>query len=441
MLLGAAAAGCARGAPPGFSGGASGATPGATSWTFPLVDPLADGRLITPVYLDGRGPFLFAIDPDAERTVVDRSILYRTPYIVRSGLRVTDENDVSHPRSYVEVTSVRIGDLTISLATVELGDDHAFDGDGRQIRGIIGRDVIADSLVFGFDRERAIAWLSTQEAFQPPAGAVQLAFHKGMRDTGNVVVRKLVTAQVGGKQVDLHVDLGAVSNQLRTDHWRDAQLRIVPNHEILVDEAGTRREVTSAGIADQVTAGVLAKRDVMFVPYDDKRWPFGQLEGTLGLEFFRDASVAADWHHQRFYVTPRSPSAIATATRLARWGRAVPACPTIGCATITVTLPADLPPSEVIGIASDKATSPDGWARATVIRDPAAEDIGLEVVLAATSRAGTPLPPIAVSLPATTDELIVPIEPRYGLATLQVIDVSPFPRPCVGGCVVASDAR
>ena len=215
-LSGSLVAGCARGAPPGFSPG--------SRWTFPLVDPLADGRLVTPVYLDGRGPYLFAIDPDAAFSFVDRDALPPAfPYRYRA--RELDEHDTSHPVADAEVRSLRVGDLTISLRDVGVSLDHTFDSGGRRIHGILGRDVIADSLVFGFDRERGIAWLSTQEAFHPPDGAAVLAYHKGTPYTSGAVVRRLVTATIDGHPYDLHLDLGETPNQLRGPHFAEAGCR------------------------------------------------------------------------------------------------------------------------------------------------------------------------------------------------------------------------
>src|SRR5882762_2878196 len=102
--------GCAMGAPPGFS-------PGDT-WTLPLVDPLADGKLITPVYVEGRGPYLFAIDPDAPMSMVDGSVIADGEFRAHLGPRVTNEHDVTHPTFYAQLTNIAIGDLRISLDTV-----------------------------------------------------------------------------------------------------------------------------------------------------------------------------------------------------------------------------------------------------------------------------------------------------------------------------------
>ena len=52
-------------------------------------------------------------------------------------------------RSYADVLGLELGTLTLERLTGEVVADHVYDSDGRTIDGLIGRDVIADSL--GFD--------------------------------------------------------------------------------------------------------------------------------------------------------------------------------------------------------------------------------------------------------------------------------------------------
>ena len=423
--LGLSVLGCAQGAPPGFSHG--------SQWTFPLVDPLADGRLVTPIYLDGRGPFLVAIDPDAAITTVDREALPPAfPYRYRT--RLTDEHDTTHPLADVEVRQMRVGDLTISLRDIGVSLDHTFDTEGRRIYGILGRDVIEDSLVFGFDRDRGIAWLSTQEAFRAPQDASVIAYQKGTPYTGGVVIRRLVTAQVDGTSYDLHLDLGERPNQLRPQHWMEAKLAPTSVHATLIDEVGTHREVKVGGIASSVVAAGVSRDHQTFVAYDDRRWAYGQLEGTLGLDFFAPYAVAADWHHQRYYLTPRAPDPQATALRLGRWGAQLP-CASTGCVSIDIAGAAERPTSE-LGMADARPAPAQDQALARITRDPATRGMGLEVALSATSPTGQPFPPLYVHLPANVDTVTARLEPRYAAAQIAVTDISPFPRACTGGCIV-----
>ena len=245
LLLGLGLASCAIGAPPGFSPG--------TSWTTPLVDPLADGRLVTPVYVNGEGPFLFAIDPDATITTADMSIAAIAQIPAHSGERLTDEHDTTHPIWYAQLPNLKIGTLDVSLMRVALVENHQFDADGRRIWGVLGRDVIADSLVFTLDRDRGVARLTTQETFTPPANAQILPYKKLVSRTGSSSTRYLVAADIDGEHADLHLDLGELPSQLAPRHWDAAKLQSLDWNMTLIDEVGTHREVSTDGTAARVT--------------------------------------------------------------------------------------------------------------------------------------------------------------------------------------------
>jgi hypothetical protein len=95
-----------------------------------------------------------------------------------------------------------------------------------------------------------IAWLTTHGAFTPPAGAQVLTYAKGTTRTG--AVHELVSAN-------------------------------------------------GEGVADRVDVGGVSRTSVALAPYDDRRWiRAGELEGTLGLDFFRPYTVVADWDAERF---------------------------------------------------------------------------------------------------------------------------------------------
>lgn len=410
-LLCLVVSGCAIGAPPGFSNG--------TSWSFPLVDPLDDGRLVTPVYVDGRGPYLFALDPDAAMSMVDRTIAGAAGVPLKPGPRVDDWNDVSHPTFYAEIPNIRIGDLEVSLRPVAVTDDHTFDADGRVIDGIIGRDIIADSVVFAFDRERGIASLTTEDAFVAPAGAQVLSYFKGNPEVVPwAVIHKLVTVNIDGHTYDMHLDLSHSSNQLRERHWSEAGLNTKPMPAEVIDSTGTRHDAGMVGVAPHVAAGPISHDEVSFIPFLDRRWWWGQgeLEGTLGLDFFRAFSIAADWQHERLYVTPRVTGDAVRVLRFARWGRITQGCPHAGCVAVS------------IGHAVPTFTA---------VRDPEASGRDLEIVIGAALPSGQQLPHVRIELPRGAGRVSAPIDARYATATLTVLDVSPFPRACrdIGGCI------
>ncbi|HEY1557622.1 MAG TPA: hypothetical protein VGF94_22475 [Kofleriaceae bacterium] len=408
------ATGCAIGAPPGFSSG--------TQWTFPLVDPLAGGRLVVPVMVHGKGPFLFAIDRDAASTIVDPEIAAAAEARATGELRVDDYDDHTHPAFYAEITDVEIGNLTISLLPVQvLPRPGHFDEDGRHISGVIGRKLVADSLVFGFDRDRGIAWLETQQAFVPPPAATVLALD-GISSSGVKVAWRPVVkdAKIGAAAVDLHPDFSRVASELALDKWHAAGLAPTDAALKIIDSSGIVRDVTQLGVAPAVTVATASRDHVGFVPYDDRRlWQY-KLDGVLGLDFFRPFKVAADWHHEKIYLTPREDLAATRATRLARWGELFAPCPDPGCATF-----------ELVTVAEGEGPG------MRVHRDRGF--LGpLEVILRATAKSGEPLPNLELNFPADASAFDTQLPQRYLGATFEIVDASPFPRACpyVGGCAM-----
>jgi aspartyl protease len=418
-------AGCSIGAPPAF--------PSGDSWTVPLVGPLENGALVAPVMVDGHGPYLFAVDPDALVSAVDDEVVHDLQPWRGQGPRRIDETYTTRPRFYAELLRVKIGSLAIDRITAMVFSAGTYDIDGRHISGVIGRDVLAESLVFGFDRDQGLATLSTVQAFAPPAGAIAIRYEQSRggtstqlraiqtREFGPGLVgwtpRRLATAQIGGQRFTMHLDLGSEVSQLDESKWARAGLVPAAVHLHLTDEAGLARDVTHAGIATSVRVGSATGTELTFAPYIDERFPFQRIDGALGLDFFRRYSVFAKWDNHTYYLRPRGDFAATTTARLGRWGAALPACPHPGCVT-----------AEVI--------AGDAGPVLHVVRDPQAAHRPLEVSLALDGERATTVP-LVVSLPAIADQVTRPISPSYLGATLVVADVSPFPRRCPtpDGCV------
>jgi hypothetical protein len=409
-------ASCAMGAPPGFSP--------AEQWTMPLVDPLSDGRLLVPVMVHGHGPYLFVLDRDQERSVVDPAVVMAVGVRAEDAARLIDYNDTGHAAFATELTDVEVGTLTVSLVHVDIQPKpNKYDSDGRRIYGVLGRDFLADSIVFGFDRDRGIAWLSTQEAFQPPAGARVVELSKYTTEGVKVPYHPVVEAKVNGVTVDLHPQFASVVSSLAPESWQRTQLKPVDWPLTLVDWAGTPRAVKQLGVAQQVAVDGLATAGVGFAPYDDRRLVFLRLDGMLGLDFFRPFSVAADWHHRKLYLTPRATDPIATVgMRIARWGDALAACKDPGCGSLELHAPNyDDPVRPILTVSTDDAVTHE-----------------LELVVRATDKTGQRLPTIEINFPAGVHGLATKLAPQYLDAKLEIVDASPFPRVCPsqGGCVM-----
>jgi len=137
-------------------------------WMIPLVGPLENGLLLVPASVNGHGPYLFAFDPDASVTAVDTMVVKEADLPTIPGPRVADETDTGQIRFYAQMFDLKIGSLNIDRRDVMIFPVGFYDTEGRHLNGIIGRDVLSDSVVFGFDRDQGVVTLSTIKAFKPP---------------------------------------------------------------------------------------------------------------------------------------------------------------------------------------------------------------------------------------------------------------------------------
>jgi hypothetical protein len=419
LALAVGAGACTSGAPPGFSGGAG------DQWSFPLVGPLENDLLLTPVTLNAHGPYLFLIDPDAPISIVDAELVKVAGLRPVPGPERLDETDTQRPRAYAEVLGLELGALVIERREAMVAPRHAYDLAGRRVHGVLGRDVLADSLAFGFDRDRGLGHLVAQQAFRAPAGAAALPYAVLEPRIANAKVqpvpRRLVRATLGGEVFPLHVDLGAVPSQLREALWDRAKLVARELRAVVLDEAATPRVVTKVSDPAPVTVGAITG-SAAFLPYGDRRWEEQDIAGTLGLGFFAGHAVWASWHGRSLYLVPRKP--VDAATRIARWDSPVLArCKQPGCLEVRVVDPLrGEPPAD---------GKPHPGLVLSITREEIAGGTDLEVMLEAQGDAK--LPYLIVNLPPHVDRLIHQLKPGFLGKALAVVDASPHPRPCPGG--------
>lgn len=415
-------ASCTRGAPPGFSEG--------TSWTVPLVGPLEEGQLLVPALVNGHGPFVFAIDTDAHVSAVDTDVVQIAGPRTGEGPDLLDESDTERDRFYAEILEWNLGSLTVKNKPAQIVPARAFDIEGRRIHGVIGRDILADSLVFAFDRDRGEVLLTTKSSFKPEPTWRRIDYARLSSQVQNAQVvpqaRKLVDAFINDVPFKLHLDFGATASQLRARSWSKAKLTESPLAGAVVDEVATPRKVTKQGVAASVSLGVDATTpDVAFIPYADKRWPEQDLDGSLGLDFFKPFVTYVDWDARAIYLRSRPPlSAETTLARIGRWhSRTLSGCANPGCVKITLIDPLANKPAE-----QRPATHPG--VVASIAREPAAKALDLEVLVAVTSADGTPLQWLLVNMPSGVERTLTHLSPQYVGAVTTVLDASPFPREC-----------
>lgn len=443
VMMAMALTGCAIGAPPGFSSG--------DRWEFPLVGALEGGQLVVPAKVHGKGPYLFVFDPDSPVSQVDSGLQEELDLLTINGPEFVSEGDESKPTFVAEVLRIEIGNLTVRSLNCLVMPRGTFNVAGREIRGLIGRDFLADSLVFGFDRDRSMGYIATQQGFRAPENAIVVGYSTRIMNEAPsdiaAVRRRLVDVKVNGREYSLHVDLGEGVSQLRTSAWRDAGLVEQELQRELVDETGSARKVDRGGLAGEVTMGAARAQDVLFVPYDDRRWNERDVAGALGLDFFDDYVTWINWHKERLHLVPRAE--IAAGERIGRWGPAFAGCATTGCVTVALELPA--PQADATVAAQELPPDVESVRRVparppvlAVTRGDGVQDTAIEVMLEARDAAGArvaALPRLVAILPAGARVVRQPIGERYIGTTLQVVDVSPFARKCLGqgGCVYVLD--
>jgi hypothetical protein len=404
-------------------------------WTLPLVGPLEDGLLLVPALVNDRGPFVFAIDTDARVSTIDEDVVKEIAPRTGEGPALLDETDTQRDRFYAEILEWQLGTLSVKNKSAQIVHAHVFDSEGRRIHGLIGRDVLADTVTFSFDRDAGLVILQTSDRFTPPGDATRIGFSTLSSQISNAEVtplsRHLVDAAIDGEHFQVHLDFGSTASQLRTRSWDKAKLVASTISGAVVDEVGTPRNVDKEGVAASVTVGAATSVDVPFVPYDDKRWPDQDLEGTLGLGFFKPYAVSVDWDHSAMYLRPRTGLANTTA-RIGRWqSKTLASCENTGCAKISLIDPTQ-------NMAPEQRPANHPGVVASIVREQVTLPIDLEVVVALTAADGkTPLKWLLVNMPAGVDRAMTHLPAEYAGATATVVDASPFPRACPaqGSCI------
>jgi len=397
---------------------------------MPLVGPLEDGLLITAVTMNTNGPYLFVIDPDSPISSIDAEIVKKHDLRSFPGQKRLDESDTQQTRIYAEVVGLEIGSLIVERRDFQIVRAGTFDAVGRRIVGVLGRDIFADSLAWGFDRDLGIVQLVTQKSFKPPADAVTLVYGELNSRVTNAQVppppRRLVDATINGEKFAMHVDLGAPASQLREDLWDKAKLVAHEVKTAVVDEIGVFRPVTKASDPAPVVVGSITAPGVLFIPYGDKRWTSEDISGTLGLNVFAKHSVWQSWHTKQYYAVPRKD--VPVQQRINRWDSAVLSkCKNPGCVTIRVNDP-------LAGKTLEEGKPHPGLI-ISVTREEIAGGMALEVLLEPTGK--PELPRLLVNMPGHVDKMLHQLPATFLGAPLAVVDASPFPRDCPAknGCV------
>ena len=398
-LIASLVGGCAIGAPPGFSSG--------DHWSFPLVGPLENSNLVVPVYVNDTGPYLFMLDPDSEYSSVDAGIQSALKLYSVQGPAIQDENDNLKETVLAETRELRIGDLTVSNKQVRVHHVGMFWFNGRQVRGLIGRDILSDSLILQLDRDRGMVHLGTQGHLAPPPDATTELAMK-LRNS-----RYLVKLRVNdGNELAAHLDLGARWTMLWPTLLERAKLPTVRVSAAIVDEAGTRREITTGSIAAKVAVGGAEASGLLLLPFGDRRTRAVDLDGAVGNNFLAAYHVTVNWHQKKVWLRPRTADVNElVGERLRRWGPQFDTCKAPACLDIR-----------------------HGDGSFALVREGPAAELAYEVLFEAVDDEGMPLglPRLRATLPAGAPTISDPdVATAYAEAAgFRILDVSPFPRDC-----------
>jgi hypothetical protein len=293
------------------------------------------------------------------------------------------------------------------------------------MRGLLGRDVIADSLVLAVDRDRGMLTIALQGKLSPPPAATAIGYRRFFE-------RRLGKVTVAGRPVSMHIDLGGPMTQL-WQHQIDAlRLPRVGGKWIMTDEYGMAWQVDGGAIASAIQIGPLKVENVTVVPFNDRRLEPEHLDGALGQNVLSRFNIVANWHKATVWLSPRTADPGATAAaRLARWGDLFTGCKQVACVGVQLVSPEPAEPSPEAGA---PAMTPPGGHQLVVEREVGHTDRRVELLVEAVDAAGKPLglPRLQITLPAGERTVIDPhADPNYAAAAgFRILDASPFARDC-----------
>jgi len=402
-VLGAGA--CVVGAPLGFSDG--------DNWSIPVVGGLEDGQLIAPVTINGKGPYLFFVNPHS-KSIVDPRIARDTDmYTVRTERGITDSTDtvVQEKIDYAEAKRIVLGNLTVSRRVFMVLPINA-SYHGRPVVGTIGNDFIDDTLIWTIDRDREMLYLSTQGHDSPADGAIKVEAAR-VRDG-----RFWLNARIDDKKAYVYMDLGMSTSAVWPEIAAKAGLESMAGREA-TDFFDRRYRYEGGFNAASVSIGDATARNVVFAPFQDARVRKVELDGYLGRDFFARFHVMVNWHKQTLWLEPRTSDLNRyLRDRLNRWGDRFAGCKTPACIETSI-----------------EASTAGAPPVIRVERDAGLVDVDLEVMLEAVDGAGTPvgLSRLLVAFPPGSRFVTFAGEEadRYaGAAAFRVVDATPFPPEC-----------
>lgn len=108
-----------------------------------LQGPEGSALALVPVYIDGQGPFTFALDTGASHSLIDRRLAERLHLSV-AGPPVITTGVASRTTSIpVQVAAWSVGQVRLPARTLVMLDLPRASNEAHQLQGLLGSDVLS----------------------------------------------------------------------------------------------------------------------------------------------------------------------------------------------------------------------------------------------------------------------------------------------------------
>ena len=375
-------AGCALGKPLAFSDG--------TRWSFPVMSIGDRDDLVTPVYIGDKGPYLFIVVPGRSSAIDTARAEELDLFTSIRQQRLLDSSDTTSNAQVrmAQVPEMSVGDLRLrSLDLPMFPQRGTFKG--YPVRGVIGSEVLDDTIAWTIDRDRQMVYLAVQDTFVAPATG------KAPISVRNELI--LADVRINDRDMEMRVVFDSGNTVLYPWAIQEAQLEPV----------GTTRYRARSFVLGERDIGPL---DVL--EFEDKRVQPHTLDGVIGGEQLSAYRVTVNLHAGFIWLEERIDDLATTADRVTRWGTG---CASADCVSASVT-------SETEG------------AMVELTRSGAGIDSAVDMVMAAYDESGNPapLPRLLAVFPAgvTTIRVRAGFADRFLGTQLRVVDATPFPPKC-----------
>ena len=240
--------------------------------------------MLAPVRINKKGPFLFAVDTAASRSVVDVSVVKK----LKLRTRVVPSPGGNGAITALWGSNLHVEDANIFAPQAYVADlpDPQWSKDPR-VQGLLGSELF-NAYVVRFDPDRREMRIYDPFAFKPTTGATPIPI---VRRDGKLYA-KVTLATANGRPVEREALIDTGSDTLVSDS--------------IVEQSTTAPAVVirnSAGGAVSAYTGQL--RSVQLGPYALYNvWGASDGEPSIGMELLRRFVVTFDVAHSRMYLEP-----------------------------------------------------------------------------------------------------------------------------------------